>query len=603
MILQSLHELAEREGLVEDADYEWKPVTWLIHLDANGKFLNCVSTQYTPPEEGKKKPKPVSKKFAVPRCGGRTSGDFAFFLVDKADYVLGLDPEGKRPLEKRQARAALFLDEVRACHAVTKSPSVGAVVRFLEERVANPDSFTLPEGCTPSDLFGFIVRPEHEALITDEAIVRKYWEARRGATESNMGICLVLGDEAPLAELFPGIKRVPGGTTSGTGLVSFNASAFCSYGWKSNQNAPISRKAAEACGTALNRLLDPSCPDPRDPDTTLPLRHYRLGGDSVATFWERGAGGTEALNQMAGMLDADPGQVRDLYHSVWRGVAPEIPDTAHFYNLTLSGAQGRAMIRGWIDMPLKKAIEAIAKHFADIDVVRNTPPSKKQDHPPAFALRSLLNGLAVNGKSDDVPPPLAASMIQSVFSGDLYPMGAYQRAIGRYRSEIGNDEWLDLNRRDARVALIKGVLNRNYGKELKKTMDRNIDDPGYLLGRLMAVLERTQQVALGDINATVIDRFFAGASATPRAVFTRLLKNMRHHVSKAKDDEKSRGVAIWLDREADDILSRLGPQKSTYGSVNTGLPLHLDLQQQGLFIIGYHHERHWLSQKKEDREQ
>ncbi|MBI2422529.1 MAG: type I-C CRISPR-associated protein Cas8c/Csd1 [Candidatus Hydrogenedentes bacterium] len=603
MILQSLHELADREGLVEDADYEWKPVTWLIHLDEKGKFLNFVGTQYTPPEEGKKKPKPVSKKFAVPRCGGRTSGDFAFFLVDKADYVLGLDPEGKRPVEKRQARAQLFRDEVRACYAATKSPAVGAVLQFLEERIASLDGFTLPEDCTPSDLFGFIVRPQRETLITDEDAVRKYWEARRGADAGNQGMCLVLGEEAPLAELFPGIKRVPGGTTSGTGLVSFNASAFCSYGWKNNENAPISRKAAEACGTALNRLLDPACPDPRDPDTTLPLRHYRLGGDSVVAFWERGEGSTEPVNQFAGMLDADPSQVHQLYHSVWTGITPDVPDTAYFYALTISGAQGRAMIRDWLDLPLKKAMAAIARHFADIEVVRNTPPAKKNEHPPSFSLRALLNGLAVNGKSDDVPPPLAASMLHSVFSGDLYPLSAYQRAIGRYRSEIGNDEWLDLNRRDARVALIKGVLNRNYGKELKRSMDRNIDDPGYLLGRLMAVIERTQQVALGDVNASVIDRFFAGASATPRAVFTRLLKNMRHHVSKARDDEKSRGSALWLDREADDILSRLGPQKPGYGKVNTGLPLHLNLEQQGLFIIGYHHERHWLWQKKEDREE
>lgn len=602
MILQSLYSLAEREGHLGDPDYEWKPISWLVQLDENGTYLGCTGTHYTPPAEGNKKPKPTVKKFSVPRCGGRTSGDFAFFLADKADYVFGIDPEGKRPAQKVLTRAQLFLDEVRACYAVTKSSAVAAVVHFLEKGIEQPGVYSLPEGCTPSDLFAFVVRPEREALVSDEQIVRAYWKERRSSAESTEGTCLVLGTDGPLADLFPGIKRVPGGTTSGTGLVSFNASAFCSYGWKSTENAPISKEAAEACGTALNRLLDPACPDPRDPDTTLPTRHYRLGGDSIVTFWERGAGG-DFLDQLAGIMDADPAAVQQVYQSVWSGLPPDMPDGAHFYALTLSGAQGRAMIREWLDLPLKKAAKAIAAHFAQIDVVRNTPSSKKQGHPPAFPMRALLNSLAVHGKGDEVPAPLAAALVSSVFTGNNYPLGAYQRALARYRSEMGRDEWLDLNRRDARVALIKAVLIRNYGKELNKTMDKKIDDPGYLLGRLMAVIERTQQVALGDVNATVVDRFFSGASATPRAVFTRLLKNMRHHVSKAKDDEKARGTAHWLDREADAILCQLGPQQTQYGHVNKGLPLHLNLEQQGLFILGYHHQRHWLWQKKEDREE
>ena len=86
------------------------------------------------------------------------------------------------------------------------------------------------------------------------------------------------------------------------------------------------------------------------------------------------------------------------------------------------------------------------------------------------------------------------------------------------------------------------------------------------------------------------DRYFSGASATPGAVFPRLLKNMRHHISKARDGNYA-GTAIWLDRQADEIASQI----STF-------PSFLPLPQQGLFILGYHHQRHALWQKKQSNE-
>ena len=111
----------------------------------------------------------------------------------------------------------------------------------------------------------------------------------------------------------------------------------------------------------------------------------------------------------------------------------------------------------------------------------------------------------------------------------------------------------------------------------------------------MAVIERLQQVALGDVNASVTDRYFAAASASPRAVFTRLLKSARHHARKAKDDDKTTGTARWLDSQLDEIASRFDP-------THNGFPAYLDLEQQGLFVLGYHQQRHWLWLSKDARQ-
>ena len=85
----------------------------------------------------------------------------------------------------------------------------------------------------------------------------------------------------PIATKVPLVKNVPGGTTSGVALVSFNKSAFESYGWEEKSGVPvanvaISEHAAQASMTALNRLLNPNPPDPHDPNQTLPNQNIKL---------------------------------------------------------------------------------------------------------------------------------------------------------------------------------------------------------------------------------------------------------------------------------------------------------------------------------------
>jgi CRISPR-associated protein Csd1 len=110
----------------------------------------------------------------------------------------------------------------------------------------------------------------------------------------------------------------------------------------------------------------------------------------------------------------------------------------------------------------------------------------------------------------------------------------------------------------------------------------------------MAILERIQQEAIENVNATVVDRYFSGASASPKTVFVRLLKNARHHVTKAKDNETKAGFIFRLDKLIDELASRFDPK-------HNGFPAFLDLEQQGLFVLGYHQMRKWLWMSKEER--
>ncbi|RMH19603.1 MAG: type I-C CRISPR-associated protein Cas8c/Csd1, partial [Acidobacteria bacterium] len=400
------------------------------------------------------------------------------------------------------------------------------------------------------------------------------------------------------------IKYVPGGSGSGEPLISFNTGAFESYGWSGNANAPIGREAAEAYATALQRLLHPQPPDPQQPDGTLHRRNVRVGGNTVVCYWAGDRRGDGFADVVGALLEADEEgveKVGHLYRSIWNGWPPEIDDDAPFFVLTLSGQQGRPIVRDWLSTSLQRAQENLSRHFADLTICRNTPAPKGKALPPQFSLRDLYRSLAVRGKSENVPAPLATRMLRAIFAGTPYPTALLHQAILRTRAEIGADGWSDSYRRDCRAALIKAVLERRRRfqqtsyPEIKTTMDPHNDNPGYVLGRLMAVIERMQTLALGDVNATVVDRYFGAASAAPRAVFVRLLKNARHHASKAKDDDRTRGTARWLERQIDELADRFDPK-------HNGFPAHLSLEEQGLFILGYHQQRHAFFQSKAERE-
>lgn len=619
MILQALHDLAEREGLTAAPHYEPRPVAWLVRVSPRGKLLGIEGTHTLPESESGRRRRPRPKKFDVPRRSGRTSGDKAEFGCDKAEYVFGIDPAGERSEERLKKRFGLFRELWKACADATGDEGAEAVARLLEDIAAGRQSVELPEDCAGNDLFAFILSADVDRLVTDREVVREYWRKLRSAPVEDLPMdrrCLVSGERVAAIENFPQIKKVPGkGTTSGVALVSFNQKAFESYGWRGNDNAPISRASAEACATALNRLLDPAYPDPEQPGQSLPRRNIRLSADTTVCYWAARDSGDELCGVIAHLLEGNPEQVGNLYRSLWQGKAVDIADPSAFYALTITGQQGRAIVRDWFESTVEDVACNLARHFRDLAIVRR---ARRRDAPAdvPIPMAALLEAIAqpAERRSEGVPAHLAAQFVRAALAGAPYPLAVLQRALPRYRAEIGNEAqedgrkaWQARNWNDARAALVKAVLNRRtragisqLQKEVTVSMDPGNRNEGYLLGQLMAVFERLQQIAVGDPNASVVDRFFSGASASPKSVFVRLYRNSRHHARKARDGD-SVGMAFRLERLIDELSSGFGLEARTPHPHHNALPAFLDLEQQGLFVLGYHHMRHWLWMNAEER--
>lgn len=82
---------------------------------------------------------------------------------------------------------------------------------------------------------------------------------------------------------------------------------------------------------------------------------------------------------------------------------------------------------------------------------------------------------------------------------------------------------------------------------------------------------------MGRVNATIRDRYFGAASATPAGVFPLLLRGAQSHVGKLRKEGKDG----WIEREISEIVARLP----------SSLPRSLKLEAQGRFAIGYYHQR------------
>ena len=114
-------------------------------------------------------------------------------------------------------------------------------------------------------------------------------------------------------------------------------------------------------------------------------------------------------------------------------------------------------------------------------------------------------------------------------------------------------------------------------------LDPGRTDVAYLLGRLFAVLEKAQLDALGNINATIKDRFYGAASASPNVVFPRLLKLAQHHIEKAEYGHVS-------DKRIGEIIEYI-----------ESFPPHLGLEDQGLFAIAYYQQKNALYKSKKSK--
>lgn len=542
MLLERLVEYANRLTLPPPM-YQLTPVRYVIQLDERGTLRNLVSRS-----SGAKNDRGVP--MLVPSCI-RTSATKPILLADHAEYTLGLGNE-RAGSDRADARHLAYVELVTRCARETAEPLAQAVASFLA-----PESGQIPSllGSLPSDFDpGALITFQVAGVFPTELVpVQRFWAREAAATDATASPmqCLVCGQMRPCAEVLAvPIKGIPG-DTMGITLISANNEAFLSYGLKSALIAPTCEECGFRFSHALNALIAH--------ETT----HVR-SGDSLYIFWAR----EELGFSLATLLtQARPEDVRVFLHSVW-GANPSAArtDITPFYAATLSAAKARIVWRDWIETTLDEARRHLARYF---ELQRLRGPDGNDQW---FALYALT-AATVNTKAtrEEAAPQVGQALLHLALHGGELPMWLLYQAVRRARAEQGV--------RPEQAALIKMVLQsqREEGTDMSE-LDKANRDPAYLCGRLLCLLESVQRAALGETNTTVVDRYYGTASSAPATVFGRLLRGARPHLAKLRQENP--GACARLEGALDEVCDGL-----------SAFPTTLSLEKQGLFALGYYHQR------------
>lgn len=579
MILNALDALYDR--LKADASYlvprpahSRQKITFKIVLTPSGELLDIQDVR----QRAGRALRPLQMEVpgeTKPSGTGINPG----FLWDNVRYLLGHESTPDASGRTTSCFEA-FRDRHLALEPEIRSDAFSAVCRFLRSwHPTRCAEFPVLEEAASSGFGVFQIQATNNYVHEDD-VVQHWWEKHGVGDLSGVEAqCLVTGSRAPIARLHGKIRGVAGAQSAGATIVGFNEDAYLSYGKEQSFNAPVSEAVAFRYVAALNALLDGPRRD-----------KHRLGvGQATVAFWTERPTATEdvfaayatgiPVREEAAAQDEGLRQKLEAFLRALRegreayGRLEEEPEGTNFFLLGLSPNAARIAVRFFHRGSLAELLESLRRHHHDIAIERQWP--KDPEFPSIW---SLLRQTARETK--DIPPTLEGPILESIVAGASYPHHLYAAVLRRIHADRSVDY--------LRACVIKGYLNRNRKEGVKMSLDTERIDPSYRLGRLFAALEKTQTDALGsNLNTTIRDAFYGAASATPRAVFPRLMRTYQHHLARLEGGRKVNREKL--------VQSIVEPLRE--------FPANLDLAGQGLFAIGYYHQRQALYTRRERPEE
>ena len=562
MILQALvdyYKALAACGKIAQPGWANVKISHAMEIDDDGKLLLIHPLK----EKDKTGKKLIPRMIELPAPIMRTVDVAANLGWDNAMYMLGLHSKGK-PERTKQCFAAARELHLKLLGELD-DPFVKAICAFfnswdIETAHENPNVAAIAEDLAAGENLVFMYQG---ILASKNQALRAAWQSSYDSDkEGETMCCLITGQNVVPEATHPQIKNVRDAQSSGAALISFNASAFCSYDREQNLNAPIGKYAAFAYTTALNQLLS-------DNDKVVHI------GDSTVVFRAESAEEqypsalVQFMNADNNITDADlksvmkklsQGRVVD-----WNGL-PLKPDN-RFYVLGLSPNASRISVRFFLRDSFGNFAKHLQSHYERLEI---EPEFDNNTSLPIWKL--LRETVNPNANDKKAAPQMSGDVMRAILTGGRYPSTLYQGVQLRIRA--------DRKINYTRAAIIKAYLLRNTTNNacrevLTVQLNKDTRYQPYILGRLFSVLESIQNAANPGINTTIKDKYISAACATPAKIFPTLLNLSEKHLRKL-----DKGLDVHYSKQVQELLSL----------IDTSYPAHHSIEDQGIFQIGYYHQ-------------
>lgn len=578
MLIQKLVKYAQAEGLADaDPFFETKPLRWLVEIAPDGKFVQLLRLG-----DDKR-----GVDYPMPKKVGGNAGGVATFGTDNPRFVLGFaeKPEDAGNAEKAKRDMPAFAALIEQAATTVPGNAEFAAARTFYARldqVGAAREAAHAQKAKDGDRMAIAVTTSQNVPVFASDAGRKFWRDYRNEQdaakkEADAVLCLSCGATRPPVATAEKLMGVPDGQPSGTSLVSFDKDAFQSLGWDQNKNAPVCRECSFAYTQALNHLLKRG--SHAGPGGKAARTRIDLGGLAYL-FWADGGGESSFIDDL--FDQPDPQQAAKTLAAARSGTFPAHAPDERLFSVGLRGNGGRAVIVDWFDVLLAEAYANIVRWFDDLQVrLSRDEVEKGQTYSRTGDLsrppRLWVLAMATVREDKEMSPRLPAALLRAALHGDPLPLSVAESCIRRLA--VDPKGFIDFFA-PARIGLIRCTLNRRLGageRQLMPGLDPENHDPAYLCGRLFATLEAIQYAAVGDVGASIVDRFYGKAATAPAVVFGPLTTLAQSHLGSVKNE----GQRVNLDRELSGIV----------GELDTSFPKTLTLEEQGRFAIGYYHQK------------
>lgn len=589
----------DAEGNIPSKGYSRIKVSFAMTLSEDGELLGIVDLR-----EKNNKGKVISMPYMiVPEQEGRSgSAVRPNFLWDNCGYVLGLSKRNDNSKKNRKYDCLKKFEAFKKKHHIlldgVDDPFAVAILKFLDKW----DPKKALESHAVKSIYDELIAGGNIVFRLDgytgyaherEDIKNAWGNLHREEGRQVIAQCLVTGKLSKIQETHTKIKGVIG-ISSDSALVAINSpatNAYDSYGKSKAFNAPVSEEAVFKYTTALNYLL------------SSPLSHIQVG-DATTVFWAESP--VKTYVELAGFLLSPPASsdadgkrrdrsterlIKDVLECVRDGrrisdITDEINEETKFYILGLSPNAGRIAIRYFYVNSFGNFVRNIYHHYRCMEI--------QEGHKFIPVWQMLNETIPKKSKDKKVLPLLGGQIMRSIITGAPYPYTIYSNILGRIRAEQDDRDKGIYSINSTRASIIKAYLSRNarvlknksYKEVLTVSLNEKSQNNAYLLGRLFALLEKAQENAAdGKLNSTIKDRYFSTASASPGLVFPTLLRLSQHHIAKSDKNK-------WVEIRIGEVIGRLN-----------SFPAHLNIEEQGVFILGYYHQREAFFKKNTEHAQ